>query len=132
GQPEVVEAPPERHHDVQSHSARLAAMSAPGVSVPRVALSMLALVRGGMGGSETYARELTAHLAGSPRVDATAYVTEQAAGFSAPLPERTVPGLDGRGSSLQRISTLASATLRAGSIRSLWADADVVHYPFTV
>lgn len=107
-------------------------MAVPRTPVPRVALSMLTLVRGGMGGSETYARELTAQLAGSDRVDAVAYVPEAAAGFSGALPERVVPGLDGRGSTLQRISTLASASLKAGNIRSMWADHNVVHYPFTV
>lgn len=107
-------------------------MAAAGTSVPRVALSMLTLVRGGMGGSETYARELSARLATSDRVDATAFVPEAAAGFSAPLPERTVPGLDGRGSTVQRLSTLAAASLKARSIHASWADRDVIHYPFTV
>lgn len=102
------------------------------MSKPRVALSMLTLVRGGMGGSETYARELIAQLGGSERVDAFALVPQAASGFSAAIPERVVPGLNGGPSTLNRISTLASATLRSRSIRALMDDADVVHYPFTV
>lgn len=102
------------------------------MSEPRVALSMLTLVRGGMGGSETYARELIAQLANSDRVSAFTLVPDAAAGFSGALPERVVPGLNGGGSTLSRITTLAGATARARSIRTLMADADVVHYPFTV
>lgn len=102
------------------------------MNVPRVALSMLTLVRGGMGGSETYARELIAQLASSDRVDAHTLVPAAAAGFSGAMPERVVAHLNGGASTLDRISTLASAALRGGSIRRLMADSDVVHYPFTV
>lgn len=102
------------------------------MNAPRVALSMLTLVRGGMGGSETYARELIAQLAASDRVDAFSLVPDAAAGFSGAIPERVVPHLNGGASTLARISTLASATVRSRSIRALMTDADVVHYPFTV
>lgn len=98
----------------------------------RVALPMLTLVRGGMGGSETYARELIAQLAGSNRADAFTLVPQAAAGFSGALPERVVPHLNGGASTLNRVSTLVSASVRAGSIRTLMDDSDVVHYPFTV
>ncbi|MDH6181701.1 glycosyltransferase involved in cell wall biosynthesis [Microbacteriaceae bacterium SG_E_30_P1] len=107
-------------------------MSAPAVPVPRVAIPMLTLVRGGMGGSETYARELVSRLAANDRVDAVAVVPDAAAGFSAPLPEVAVPGLDGGGSTAQRLSTLASAMLKGRGIRRSWGDRTVVHYPFTV
>lgn len=93
---------------------------------------MLTLVRGGMGGSETYARELIAQLAESERVSAYSLVPDAAAGFSGDLPERVVPSLNGGASTLNRIATLAAATLRGRSIRAQMADADVVHYPFTV
>ena len=93
---------------------------------------MLTLVRGGMGGSETYARELIAQLVGSDRVDAYTLVPQAAAGFSAALPERVVPHLNGGASTLDRVSTLVSASLRGSSIRTLMADSDVVHFPFTV
>jgi glycosyltransferase involved in cell wall biosynthesis len=99
---------------------------------PRVALSMLTLVQGGMGGSETYARELIAQLTDTERVDAFALVPPAATGFSGAMPERVVSRLNGGASTLNRISTLASASLRGRAIRRLMADADVVHYPFTV
>jgi len=50
---------------------------------PRVALAMLTLVPGAMGGTETYARALTRYLDPS-RVDATAYVPRGAEGSSCP------------------------------------------------
>lgn len=102
------------------------------MSKPRVALSMLTLVRGGMGGSETYARELIAQLAATDRIDAFTLVAPPAAGFSAPLEERVVAGLNGGPTSLNRVATLASASLKSGSIKKLMTDANVVHYPFTV
>lgn len=102
------------------------------MSQPRVALSMLTLVRGGMGGSETYARELISQLGRSERVSAFSLVPQAAAGFSDAVPERVIRGLHGGASTLGRISTLAGATLRSAAIRRQFADADVVHYPFTV
>jgi len=93
---------------------------------------MLTLVRGGMGGSETYARELLERLGDSDRVSAFSLVTEAASGFSQAVPERVVRGLNGGASSLNRIATLVGATLRSRSIRAQLADANVVHYPFTV
>src|SRR3954453_17306150 len=56
-----------------------------------VALPMLSLVPGGMGGSETYARELTRELARMPELDVTAYLARSTAGFSEGVPERVVP-----------------------------------------
>jgi hypothetical protein len=102
------------------------------MTVPRVALSLLTLVTGGMGGSETYARELMAQLAASDRVEAFSLVPGGAAGFSGAMPERVVARLNGGASTLSRLSTVATATRRGPEIRQLMVDADVVHYPFTV
>ena len=96
-----------------------------------VALSMLTLVPGAMGGSETYARALTRELAGSSDVKVTAYVAAIAAGFSQGVPERVVRGVDGGASTRSRLTTLVQTTLRRRSIRTSWANAGVVHYPFT-
>ena len=57
---------------------------------PRVALAMLTLVPGAMGGTETYARALTRYLDPS-RVDATAYVPRGAGGFSGGIDEIEIP-----------------------------------------
>lgn len=97
-----------------------------------VALSMLTLVPGGMGGSETYARELTRLLAGPADVHTTAYVPATAAGFSAGVDEVVVPEVRGGPSTAARVKTLALATMLAPRIRRSLASASVVHYPFTV
>lgn len=93
---------------------------------------MLTLVPGGMGGSETYARELTRQLATTDLVDATAYVPSNAGGFSQGVPERTVSAVTAGPSTKDRLAVVASATLRAGAIRREFDAPDVVHYPFTV
>ncbi|HEX7806322.1 MAG TPA: glycosyltransferase, partial [Cellulomonas sp.] len=97
-----------------------------------VALAMLTLVPGGMGGSETYARALTRQLATSTTVAATAYVAAIGAGFSAGIPEQTVTQVEGGASTRARVTTLLQATARRRSIVAGWSGADVVHYPFTV
>ncbi len=96
-----------------------------------VALAMLTLVPGAMGGSETYARALTRELAGSGDVTATAYVAAIGSGFSQGVPERVVAGVDGGASTRSRLTTLVQAARRRRAIRTSWADAAVVHYPFT-
>ena len=93
---------------------------------------MLTLVPGGMGGSETYAQALTRELAGSRDVNATAYVAAIGAGFSHGVPERVVPGVSGGPTTRSRITTLVQAAMRRRAICASWADAAVVHYPFTV
>jgi glycosyltransferase involved in cell wall biosynthesis len=92
---------------------------------------MLTLVPGGMGGSETYARELTRELAGSSRVDATAYVARVGAGFSAGVPEKVVPSVTGGPSIANRVRTLVQAARRRRSILDSMRPAEVVHFPFT-
>ncbi|MEO6058121.1 MAG: glycosyltransferase family 1 protein, partial [Gemmatimonadales bacterium] len=97
-----------------------------------VALSMLTLVPGGMGGSETYARALTAQLAEVAAVDATAYVPSNARGFSEGIPEIVVESVTGGPSTRARLGAVISAGAHSRSIRASMAQADVVHYPFTV
>lgn len=98
---------------------------------PRIALSMLTLVPGAMGGTETYARALTRYL-DPTRVRATAYVPRGAEGFSQGIPEVVVPELTAGASSAQRLRTQALGVARGARIRRRMADAQVVHFPFTV
>lgn len=93
---------------------------------------MLTLVVGGMGGSETYARALTSELAAQPGVEAEVILAESAQGFSAGIPERIVRGLRIGHSNRARLIGVAQTIARAPRIRTEFADADVVHYPFTV
>lgn len=98
----------------------------------RVALSMLTLVRGGMGGSETYASALTAQLAGSESVEATAFLPASARGFSDGIGEQVIESVRVGATTRERLLALAQITARTRSIRRRMADADVVHFPFTV
>ncbi|MEO7123863.1 MAG: glycosyltransferase family 1 protein, partial [Lacisediminihabitans sp.] len=97
-----------------------------------VALAMLTLVPGGMGGSETYARALTRELATGPKVDVTAFVPREAGGFSESVDERIIPSVRGGASTRDRLMSVVSGSLHARSIRKMMSPADVVHYPFTV
>lgn len=100
---------------------------------PTVALSMLTLVPGGMGGSETYARELVRGLAASDRISAQAWVSQAGAGFAADLPEHVERGVVGGPSTRARLQTLVQARRHRTEIRRQLAveRVDVVHYPFT-
>jgi glycosyltransferase involved in cell wall biosynthesis len=98
----------------------------------RVAISMLTLVPGGMGGSETYARALTEQFAGATGIEAEAVLTTAAAGFSRGIRERIIPGIHSGPTTVDRLRTIAETTIKSASIRSKLADFDVVHYPFTV
>lgn len=98
----------------------------------RVALSMLTLVPGEMGGSETYARELWRELATSAGVEVTALVSHAGRGFADGPGERVVPQISGGGSTRARMRTLAQGVRHRRAVHRLLADTDVVHYPFSV
>ena len=85
-----------------------------------------------MGGSETYARELTRQLAGVPGLSAKAYLPVGAAGFCKGVPEQVVTAVRIGPSTRARVGAVASAISRGSSIRRLMSAADVVHFPFTV
>lgn len=96
-----------------------------------VVLSMLTLVPGGMGGSETYARELLRELAGSD-VEVSTLVAPAAAGFSVGVPEQVAPEYPTGASTRARSRALVLGTLSRRRLSRRIAHADVVHYPFTV
>lgn len=93
---------------------------------------MLTLVPGGMGGSETYARELTRQLASVDGLTATAYLPGAAAGFSEGIEERVIAGMRSGASSISRLGVIAAASMLAPSIRREMRSATVVHFPLTV
>lgn len=96
-----------------------------------VVVSMLSLLPGRMGGSETYARELLRELA-TRSVAASTLVSPAGVGCSAGVPEVVATGFAMGSSDLARARALAFAQLRPRSLTRLLAGADVVHYPFTV
>lgn len=98
----------------------------------RVGLSLLTLVPGISGGSETYARELTRALA---RIGTHDYVA-----LAPPLAPDAGGGLDtivadrypSSTTTAGRLRAMGSATLRPAGLRSLLEGVDVMHYPLTV
>ena len=96
-----------------------------------VVLSMLTLVPGGMGGSETYARELIRELADRPLQVAT-LVSPVGQGFSSGVPVKVAQSYRTGQSQAQRTLALLLGTLRSRSLSRQLSGASVVHYPFTV
>jgi glycosyltransferase involved in cell wall biosynthesis len=96
-----------------------------------VVVSMLTLVPGGMGGSETYARELVAEL-GLRDLDVATLVSITGAGFSHGPPEQVAPEFPTGSSASARARALLVGALRRRRLAARLGDADVVHYPFTV
>lgn len=97
----------------------------------RVAIPMLSLVRGGMGGSETYARALIRELSEHEHLDVVAFVSESGAGFCEGVDEQVVRGIAGGGTTRERLQTLVR-TFGHRPLRTRLGTMDVVHYPFSV
>ncbi|MFH5824196.1 glycosyltransferase family 4 protein [Georgenia sp. AZ-5] len=91
---------------------------------------MLTLVKGGMGGTETYARALTREIR-EDTLNARCFLPRTAAGFSEGMSEVVVPQVSAGPSTAQRLGAVASATLRRGPIVRALSGADVIHLPFT-
>ena len=100
---------------------------------PVVGISLLTLVPGELGGSETYVREL---LRGLGRVGEHTYRVLAAAGRArrgrGPARPRLRPSTGRARTVPQRLPRWAQATLRPGPLRARLADAGVVHYPLTI
>jgi glycosyltransferase involved in cell wall biosynthesis len=96
-----------------------------------VLLSMLTLVPGSMGGSETYARELVREL-GDRDLRVSTLVAPVGAGFSQGVAEQVAPEYPIGAATSQRMRALALGTLRRRRLATRAAHAAVLHYPFTV
>ncbi len=98
----------------------------------RVALSMLTLVPGISGGSETYARELCRALARVGEHDYEALVSTLAPDAGDGLSSVVAAGYRASTTTPGRLRAMGSAWLRPGAPRRYLERADVVHYPLTV
>ena len=98
----------------------------------RVAISMLTLVPGEMGGSESYARALCRALSARTEVEAVAFVSAAAQAAGEGLRTEVVKEVPPGGSQLAKLKGMTAGVLRRRSIRSRFDGIDVVHYPFTV
>ena len=98
----------------------------------RVALSLLTLVPGISGGSETYARELCRALARVGRHEYEALVPTLAPDAADGLETVVATGYRASTSVPGRLRAMAGAAVRPGRLRERLEEADVVHYPLTV
>ncbi len=97
-----------------------------------VGISLLTLVPGQLGGSETYAREL---LRGLGRVGELSYrvlVPPVAPDASEGLPSETAVEYRRARTAPQRLAAMAAAAAHPGPLRRRLRGADVVHYPLTL
>jgi glycosyltransferase involved in cell wall biosynthesis len=99
-----------------------------------VGISLLTLVPGVVGGSETYARELCRALARVGELDYRVFVPTIATDAADGLPARTVSSYRAGRSMPARIRAMALAAARPGPVRrELAADGlDALHFPLSV
>ena len=93
-----------------------------------VGISLLTLVPGELGGTETYARELTRSLLERGELDYRVFLPPIADG----LPGEVVREYRARRSPLGRLASMAHATARPGPIRRRLEGAAALHYPLTI
>jgi glycosyltransferase involved in cell wall biosynthesis len=98
----------------------------------RVGLSLLTLVPGVSGGSETYARALAASLARRGELQVTAFVPTLAPDAGAGLETEVVTEYRTGDDRVRRLAALARAAAFPGALRRRYAGLDAVHYPLTV
>lgn len=104
----------------------------------RLALAMLTVSPGGMGGGETYARALTrlfdstTDARAAAALDAHAVVPANARGFSEGIPEVVAERVTSGDGIRRRARGMIEAFVRTRSLRRLLGDAEVVYFPFTV
>lgn len=97
----------------------------------RVVLPMWTFVPDGMGGSETYAREVIRELGRREDIDVVTLVNRAGAGVLDSAEEHVAAHVHGGARTGDRIGTLARA-LVSPAARRVVRGGDVVHYPFTV
>jgi glycosyltransferase involved in cell wall biosynthesis len=97
----------------------------------KVGISLLTLVPGISGGSETYVRELVRALGRVGRFEYRAFVPSLATDVDG-LPTELVPEYRASRSTVGRIAAMAQASLRKGAITRRFAGHDVLHFPLSV
>jgi glycosyltransferase involved in cell wall biosynthesis len=99
-----------------------------------VALSLLTLIPGVSGGSQTYARELSSALAREGTLKYAAYVPSIAPDAASGLPAQVVASYPASRTTAGRVAGMARVALAPGAVRRaiLSADPAVVHFPLSV
>jgi len=98
----------------------------------RVGLSLLTLIPGISGGSETYARELARALVRIGTHDYLALVPPLAPDAGEGLPTIVAERYSSSTTTAGRLRAMGAAALRPAHLRSLLNGVDVVHFPLTV
>jgi glycosyltransferase involved in cell wall biosynthesis len=98
----------------------------------RVGISLLTLVPGAVGGSETYVRGLAGGLAEVGALEYAALVPPVAAGAGSGLPEVVVSEYRPARTIPERLLAMTLAALRPGPLRRRYEALDAVHYPLTI
>jgi glycosyltransferase involved in cell wall biosynthesis len=98
----------------------------------RVGLSLLTLVPGISGGSESYARGLARALARTGTHEYLALVPPLAPDAGDGLPTIVADRYQSSTTTAGRLRAMGAATMRPERLRSLMEGVDVVHYPLTV
>jgi len=97
----------------------------------RVGLSLLTLVPGISGGSETYVRELVRELGRVGRFEYRVFLPSIATDVTG-LPIEVVSEYRASRSTAGRVAAMAGASVSGGRIRRRFAALDVVHFPLSV
>ena len=102
--------------------------------MPTVGISLLTLVPGIVGGSETYARELVRALGRVGELDYRVYLPTIAPDAAGPLPSKTVSAYPASRTMPGRVRAMAQAAVAPGRLRrELELDRlDAVHFPLSV
>ena len=97
-----------------------------------VGISLLTLVPGVVGGSETYARELCRALVRVGELEYRAFVPTIAADIADGLPSEIVPEYRAGRTMPKRIAAMSLAALRPGPLLRHFAGLDALHFPLSV
>lgn len=97
-----------------------------------VGISLLTLVPGSLGGSETYVRELLHGLGRVGELDYRVLLPPVAPDASEGLPSELAAEYRPARTIAQRLAAMSLAAARPGPLRARLADATVVHYPLTI
>jgi len=97
-----------------------------------VGISLLTLVPGVVGGSETYARELCLALGRVGKLDYRVFVPTIAADAADGLPSTAVPEYRAGRTMPARIAAMSLAALRPRPLRRHFEGLDAIHFPLSV
>jgi len=97
-----------------------------------VGISLLTLVPGSLGGSETYVRELLRGLGNVGELDYRVLLPPVATGAAEGLPSQIAAEYRAAHTIPERLLAMGAAAARPGPLRARLADAQVVHYPLTI